>query len=150
MPRHSLRVRLGSRFLQIDPIYGFWSVVDRLNPACTVAPFCPYFPAYNEVATSHGPRVENFTASIATAGQSGWGCLNSGAPPYCPDDALRFGADGSYDTFASFMTYARQLQPIFLIVDQFNEFTPPDEGWDANTNDDIEPADLWGVGALKA
>jgi hypothetical protein len=136
--------------IQIDSVYGFWSVVDRLNPTCTVAPFCPYFPTYNEVATSHGPRVENFTASIATAGQSGWGCPNSEAPPYCPDAALRFGADGGYDTFASFMTYARQLQPIFLIVDQFNEFTPPDEGWDANTNDDIEPANLWGFGALKA
>jgi len=136
--------------IQIDPVYGFWSVVDRLNPACTVAPFCPYFPTYNEVATGNAPRVENFTASIATAGQSGWGCPNSEAPPYCPDDALRFGADGGYDTFASFMTYARQLQPVFLIVDQFNEFTPPDEGWDANTNDDIEPANLWGLGALQA
>jgi len=25
----------------------------------------------------------------------------------------------------------------------------PDEGWDANTNDDIEPANLWGRGDLK-
>jgi hypothetical protein len=48
------------------------------------------------------------------------------------------------------MTYARQLDPIFLIIDQFNEFTPPDEGWNANTNDDIEPANLWGLGALNS
>ncbi len=136
--------------IEINPVYGFWSVVDRLNPTCTVAPYCPYYPTYNEVATSNRARVENFTASIATAGQSGWGCPNSEAPPYCPDDALRFGKDRAYVTFDFFMTYARQLDPIFLIVDQFNEFTPPDEGWNANTNDDIEPANLWGFGALNA
>ncbi len=48
------------------------------------------------------------------------------------------------------MTYARQLDPIFLIIDQFNEYVPPDEGWNANTDDDIEPANLWGFGALDA
>jgi hypothetical protein len=48
------------------------------------------------------------------------------------------------------MTYARQLEPIFLIIHQFNEFVPPDEGFDANTTDDIEPANLWGFGALEA
>ena len=36
------------------------------------------------------------------------------------------------------MNYARQLQPIFLFIHQFNEFEPPDEGFDANTDDDIE------------
>jgi len=30
------------------------------------------------------------------------------------------------------------------------DFVPPDEGFDANTNDDIEPANLWGKGALKS
>jgi hypothetical protein len=35
-------------------------------------------------------------------------------------------------------------QPIFLIIDQFNEFTAPDEGWDANIHDEIEPANLGG------
>jgi hypothetical protein len=30
-----------------------------------------------------------------------------------------------------------------LIIHQFNEFVPPDEGFDADT-DDIEPANLWG------
>jgi hypothetical protein len=136
--------------IEINPWYGFWSVVDRLNPTCTMAPFCPYYPTYNEVATGDGPRVENFTASIATAGQNGWGCPNSEAPPYCPDDALRFGKDRTYITFDAFMTYARQLDPIFLLLDQFNEFTSPDEGWNANTNDDIEPANLWGLGALSS
>jgi|HubBroStandDraft_6_1064221.scaffolds.fasta_scaffold112821_2 hypothetical protein len=136
--------------IEINPSYGFWSVVDRLDPTCTVAPFCPYYPTYNEIATGDGARVENFTASIATAGQNGWGCPNSDAPPYCPDDALRFGKDRAYITFDAFMTYARQLDPIFLLIDEFNEFTPPDEGWNANTNDDIEPANLWGLGALNS
>jgi hypothetical protein len=130
--------------VEINPAYGFWSWVDRLNTSCT-EPLCPYYPSYNQV----GSRVENFTASIATAGQDGWGCPNPNAPPYCPDDALRFGKDGSYATFDAFMTYAKQLDPIFLLIHQFNEFAA-EEGWDANTNDDIEPANLWGKGALKS
>ena len=131
--------------VEINPSYGFWSWVDRLNPTCTVQPYCPYYPSYNQA----GPRVENFTAAIATAGQDGWGCPNSNALPYCPDDSLRYGSDGSgsdgaYVTFDGFMREARQLEPIFLIIHQFNEFVPPDEGFDANTDDDIEPANLWG------
>jgi len=126
--------------IEINPEYGFWSVVDRLNPTCNVPPYCPYYPTYN-VARS---RVENFTASVATAGQNGWGCPNPNAPPYCPDDALRYGADGSYVTFGAFMDYAAQLRPIFLFIDQFNEYVSPDEGWNADTIDDIEPANLWG------
>jgi hypothetical protein len=94
--------------------------------------------------------VENFTVSIATAGQNGWGCPNSNAPPYCSDDSPRFGDDYAYDTFSAFMSYARQFEPIFLIVHQFNEFVPPDEGWNADTDDDIEPANLWGSSALDA
>jgi hypothetical protein len=132
--------------IRLAPQYHFWSWVDRLNPTCTVAPFCPYYPSFNRA----GARVENFTASIATAGQNGWGCPNSNAPPYCPDDALRFGANESYATFHAFMVYARQLRPIFLIIHQFNEFVQPDEGFDANTDDDIEPANLWGTGAVDA
>jgi len=131
--------------LEINPAYGFWSWVDRLNTSCT-EPFCPYYPSYNLA----GSRTENFTASIATAGQNGWGCPNPESLPYCPDDALRFGSDGDYDTFDSFMAYADQLDPIFLILHQFNEFALPDEGFDANTNDEIEPANLWGRSALKA
>jgi hypothetical protein len=128
--------------VKIDPEYGFWSWVDRLNPSCAVQPYCPYYPSYNQAEP--GLRVENFTASIATAGQGGWGCPNPNAPPYCPDASLRLGDDGSYATFDAFMNYARQLDPIFLIIHQFNEFVPPDEGFDANTDDDIEPANLWG------
>jgi hypothetical protein len=42
------------------------------------------------------------------------------------------------------LDYAAQVDPIFLFIHQFNEFVPPDEGFDANTDDDIEPANLWG------
>jgi hypothetical protein len=51
------------------------------------------------------------------------------------------------------MQLASQLEPRFLIVDQFNEFSKPDEGWNPNTSDDIEPTQLpggWGYGALQA
>ena len=130
---------------EIAPQYGFWSWVDRSNSTCTIS-LCPYYPSFNRA----GARVENLTASIATAGQNGWGCPNPNSRPYCPDDALRFGKDDSYATFHEFMDYARQLAPIFLIIHQFNEFVPSDEGFDANTDDDIEPANLWGRGALRA
>jgi hypothetical protein len=132
------------RPVKIDPEFGFWSWVDRLNPSCTLA-LCPYYPSYNKA----GSRVENFTASIATAGQTGWGCPNPNELPYCPDDALRYGSRDTYETFDSFMTYARKLDPIFLILHQFNEFNSPDEGWDADTNDDIEPANQWGSNSLE-
>jgi hypothetical protein len=131
--------------IEVAPQFGFWSWVDRLNPTCTIS-LCPYYPSYNLA----GPRVENFTASIATAGQNGWGCPNENALPYCADDALRFGDNGAYVTLDAFMTYARQLDPIFLIIHQFNEYVPPDEGFDANTDDDTEPANLWGYGAVDA
>jgi hypothetical protein len=135
--------------VQINPVYGFWSWVDRLNPTCT-EPLCPYFPSFNEIGSSAGARVENFTASIATAGQNGWGCPNPNSLPYCPDDALRFGDGHSYATLDAFMNYARKLDPIFLIIHQFNEFVPSDEGFDANTDDDVEPANLWRKGAVDA
>jgi len=126
--------------VEIDPAYGFWSWVDRLNTTCAVEPYCPYYPSYSQA----GLRAENFTASIATAGQNGWGCPNEDSKPYCPDASLRYGPDKSYATFGAFMDYAAQVDPIFLIIHQFNEFEPPDEGFDANTDDDIEPANLWG------
>jgi hypothetical protein len=132
------------RPIAINPDFGFWSWVDRLNTTCTLA-LCPYYPSYNRT----GSRVENFTVSIATDGQSGWGCPNPNALPYCPDDALRYGKNDSYQTFDRFMAYARQLRPIFLILHQFNEFNSSDEGWDANTNDDIEPADQWGIKSVE-
>jgi len=136
--------------VEINPGYGFWSWVDRLKASCST-PACPYYPSYNQTTGEGGLRVENFTASIDTAGvAAGWGCPNPNSLPYCADDALRFGEHGSYVTLHAFMAYARQLDPIFLIIHQFNEFVPPDEGFDANTDDDIEPANLWGRSALHA
>ncbi len=131
--------------IEMNPRYGFWSIVDRLKADCTL-PLCPYYPTYNVAAG----RAQNFTVSLATAGQSGWGCPGIGQPVYCTDDALRFDGRGRYATLAAFMSYARILQPTFLIVDQFNEFQSPDEGWNAQTNDDIEPANLWGSRSLDA
>lgn len=130
--------------VKIAPEYHFWSWVDRLKTSCSDA-LCPYYPSYNLAAA----RVENFTAAIAAAGQDGWGCPNENAPPYCEDAALRFGKGKSYATVHGYMAYARELDPIFLFLHQFNEFTQPDEGFDANTDDDIEPANLWGYGALE-
>jgi hypothetical protein len=85
------------------------------------------------------------TVSIATAGQNGWGCPNPNAPPYCPDASVRFDDHHNYITLNAFMTHARQLAPIFLIVHQFNEYVQPDEGCDANTIDDTDATDLWGT-----
>jgi hypothetical protein len=138
--------------IRIAPGYGFWSVVDRLN--FWGAPPAPYFPTYNVQAA----RVENMTASLATAGQSGWFCNAGGKQIYCPDAALRYcGAGyangcepGVYETFGEFMRYARALEPVFLIIDQFNEFATPDEGPNANTNDDAEPTTQWGYTAVRA
>jgi len=128
---------------EVAPEYGLWSWVDRLKTSCS-NPSCPYYPSYNR----RGDRVENFTASIATAGQTGWGCPDPDKKPYCEDDALRWAKGDKYDTFESFMRFARELDPLFLIVHQFNEFVMPDEGFDANTDDDIEPANLWDATAL--
>jgi hypothetical protein len=132
---------------EVDPSYGFWSWVDRENTTCTLPPYCPYFPTYNKA----GSRVENYTASISTAGQNGWGCPNENEVPYCPDDALRYTPNQGYASFDTSMSYAAQLKPIFLIIHQFNEFVQPDEGFNANTDDDIEPANLWGndLGIVK-
>jgi len=139
--------------IEIAPRYDFWSVVDRLN--FWGAPPVPYYPTYSLA----GGRTENMTASLATPGQSGWNC--SGKPDryrYCPDAALRYcGAGyqggcnkGRYETLAEFMAYAGTLQPIFLILNQFNEFSYGDEGWNANTNDDAEPTLQWGYGGIRA
>jgi hypothetical protein len=69
--------------------------------------------------------------------------------PYCSDDALRYGKSDSYETLDRFMAYALQLHPTFLILHQFNEFNSSDEGWDADTNDDIEPANQWGIRSVE-
>ena len=141
------------RPIEISPRYGFWSVVDRIN--FWGAPPAPYYPTYNRVAS----RVENMTASIATAGQTGWNCATTpGQYSYCPDAALRHCGEGyrngcyagDYETLAEFMIFARLLKPTFLIIDQFNEFQQPDEGWNSNTNDDAEPTRQWGYSAMRA
>jgi len=131
--------------------FGFqwWSWVDRLNRRFS------YFPSYT--VAPHVARVENLTASIATAGQFGWGTYPAACPPaprdnppltsckpgtdYYIDASLRDENRAPYSTFNDFMGVARGLDPIFLMLHQFNEFSLGDEGWDANSTDDIEAAD---------
>lgn len=142
--------------IEIAPAWGFWSVVDRIN--FWGAPPAPYYPTYNRIGGRIGGRIENLTVSLATAGQAGWGCGKNGGLPYCPDAALRYCGEGFengcqpglYETLREFMGYARQLEPTFLIVDQLNEFAQPDEGWNAETNDDAEPTRQWGYSAMRA
>lgn len=123
--------------------YGFWSVVDRYKPAFAL------YPTYSPIPG--GVNAENLTVSIATAGQRGWGCPK---PRLCPEDATRYGPVGrSYRTLAHFISLAAKLHPTFLIVNQFNEFVRPDEGWDAQTSDDTEPTRLphgWGYSGIEA
>jgi hypothetical protein len=159
--------------IALNPEYGFWSVGDRLNSVG--AEPSRYFPTYNQIASVGGGAepsvvpgvgpptgsarvVENMTASIATQGRKGWNCASdAGSYRYCPDAALRYCGEGylngcdapKYETFSEFMGYARALAPVFLIIDQFNEFQPGDEGWDANTNDDVEPTLQWGYEAMQ-
>jgi hypothetical protein len=47
------------------------------------------------------------------------------------------------------MAYARELQPIFLFLHQFNEYVMPDEGWNANTIDDVDATNLWGYSGIN-
>jgi len=129
--------------IQIAPRFDFWSWVDRYKQAYALDP------TYNMAASLFPARMENFTVSIATAGEDGWGCP---APTYCPDDALRY-QGSAYATLDGFMKLARTLDPVFLIVHQFNEFSMSDEGWNADTSDDIEPTRKplgWEYSALEA
>ena len=47
------------------------------------------------------------------------------------------------------MTYARKTRSHLSNHHQFNEVVPSDEGFDANTDDDFEPANLWGRSTLN-
>jgi hypothetical protein len=130
--------------IEIAPRYRFWSVVDRYKPRYAL------YPTYS-LAPGRQRQAENLTVSLATAAQNGWGCPR---PTYCGQDALRYGEhQPQYVTLDRFMALAVELNPRFLIVNQFNEFAQPDEGWNAQTSDDAEPTLLptgWGYGAIQA
>jgi hypothetical protein len=130
--------------IEISSRYDFWSWVDRYRPAYHLWPTYSTVPGY-------ASQPENFTVSIAVAGTKGWGCPK---PRYCVDASLRYGRTRStYVTLQRFMKLAAQLKPTFLIVHQFNEFTMADEGWNAQTSDDIEPTRLpkgWEYTAVDA
>lgn len=136
--------------IEMAPTYHYWSWVDQDKPSYF------YYPTYNQspLAEHDKFRVENLTAAIATGsgGPDGWGCPTS-KQIYCPNDSLRYGDGGGYATLARFMTAADRLDPIFLIVHQFNEFNQPDEGWNAESSDDIEPTQApggWEYTAVQA
>jgi hypothetical protein len=124
--------------VQINPANPIWSVVDRLIPSLSK------FPTYNLVNNS----VENFVASFAFGTplsgypHGGWGHADTNT--YAVGAGLR----GNGQIFQSFMEYAEKLKPRFLYIGQFNEFKKPDEGWDANTSNDIEPTEKWGFQSL--
>jgi hypothetical protein len=110
----------------VKPEYQLWSWLDRLNQAAGL------MPSY----TVSGSRVEAFTVSTATPGtkvanrDGGW---NAG-------DASLY--DGGR-TFEQFLSYAEKLDPIFLFIDQFNEYGAPDQGVDEQHSNDIEPTKQW-------
>ena len=111
----------------VNPAYQTWSWVDRLNSAQGL------FPSY----TTAGSRVEAFTVSVATPGTA---VVNGDGGWNAPDAGLY----NNGQTFNQFLQYAEQLNPIFLIVDQFNEYGTPDQGVDEQHSNDIEPTMQWG------
>ena len=111
----------------VNPAYQTWSWVDRLNSAKGV------MPSY----TTAGSRVEAFTVSVATPGTK---VVNGDGGWNAPDAGLY----NNGQTFNQFLQYAKQLNPIFLIVDQFNEYGTPDQGVDEQHSNDIEPTVQWG------
>lgn len=109
---------------EVSPSYQLWTWVDRYNPSYNL------LPSY----TTAGSRVEAFTVTSAA---------NS------TDQANLWGADATlYNggaTLTAFFALARQLNPIFLIVDTFNSFASNrDEGVDIEHSNDIEPTKQWG------
>jgi hypothetical protein len=111
----------------VNPAYQTWTWVDRLNSARGV------LPSY----TTAGSRVEAFTVSVATPGTT---MVNGDGGWNAPDAGLY----NNGQTFNQFLQYAEQLNPIFLIVDQFNEYGTPDQGVDEQRSNDIEPTMQWG------
>jgi hypothetical protein len=101
----------------------FWTWFDGLNSAAGI------YPTY----TVAGSRVEAFTLSNSYGGDQGWNSTDGTAALY----------NGGAEMNAYF-SYATQLNPIFLIVNQFNEFETPDQGNDENHSNDIEPTQQWG------
>lgn len=111
-----------------------WTWIDRLRTDPPVGTLGPSY-AVND-PTSSG--VEAFTVAMANPAVDGWGNAATRVPTTRGD--LRNGGE----TFRSFMRLAKELNPRFLIINQFNEFAEPDQGWDEQTSNDIEPTNIWG------
>jgi hypothetical protein len=118
---------------------GFWTWLDRYNPQFG------YYPSYN-LNSSDG--IEALTAAYAVSGK----CIYDstikcwGTPPdnYDPDASLaNYGSDRG-TTFRRFMALANTYKPTFLFINQWNQYHTGDQGFDANTRNDIEPNTLVG------
>ncbi|MBK8010666.1 MAG: RICIN domain-containing protein [Deltaproteobacteria bacterium] len=110
-----------------------WTWIDRLRAS---PPIDLRGPSYAESMTG---QVEAFTVTMANPAVDGWGDVANKIPT-TQGDLRRNG-----ETFRSFMRLARDLNPRFLLINQFNEFAFPDQGWDEETTNDIEPTNLWGM-----
>ena len=110
---------------EVIPNYSVWTWTDRLNPAYNL------FPSYT---VDSGNNVEAFTVTSAapsTNASNFWGGADV--------TLYRSGA-----TLGDFFNYAKELKPLFLFVNQFNEYTPPDQGIDIEHSNDVEPTKEWG------
>ncbi len=110
-----------------------WSWVDRLNFGAG------FIPSYSR----NGGAPESFTVTSATMGFDGWG--NFATHQYANGVSLR----GNGENLRLSFEYAKSVSPTFLIIDQFNEYKQQDQGWDANTTNDLEPTNLWGNGPMQ-
>ena len=112
---------------EVNPTYQIWTWIDRYNPRYNL------LPSY----TMAGGRVEAFTVTSAVGGTYG-----EGANTWNAADATLY-HNGA--TLSAFFGLAHQLDPIFLIFNQFNEYAAPDEGVDIEHSNDIEPTKQWGT-----
>lgn len=115
---------------EVNPAYQLWTWIDRYNPLYNL------IPSY----TTAGSRAEAFTVTSAAGG-------TTATNPWGAADATLYNGG---DTYNSFFNLAAQLNPIFLIFNQFNEFAgpgagSPDEGPDIEHSNDIEPTQQWGT-----
>lgn len=111
-----------------------WSWHERLKSNHTLPKQDPSY----SVGTNQ--QIEAFTVTMSAPSViDGWGDPKTGTPTTTGD--LRKNGE----TFKEFMKLAGRLQPQFLLINQFNCFTPPDSGWDEETTNDIEPTERWGT-----
>ena len=142
-----------------DPNVNFWSWIDRFQPKKKI------FPTFTSPPYAKN-TVEVFTAAQSSGGSESPSDFQAGNPDAVDTPLIRdncyatrrggiscgWGRPGKYSataakriengvpTFTRYMNVARELQPTFLIVNQWNQFEQVDEGFDYMTTHSIEPA----------